>query len=246
MAPIFKNIRQNSISNNRFTRYLLYAIGEIILVVIGILIALQVNNWNEERKLDKQRKGYTESIINDFEKDSINLQNFIFQLKRDSTTFKSFENRLKSQPVNYDTIEKMFRYEFPAYVRPDYSFNNNTLVSVIEDHRNQYPKGLVDSLVILVKIQKDFEGLNKVFIDKYFDILNRKNTYPFANYFFDGGSAIKDSIWARTDPREMLADFQQLSDWKLANTQLVLRYAKGIQEYSLIMKNRLKELEKDD
>lgn len=47
---IFRLIRLNMLSENRFTRYLIYASGEIILVVIGILIALQINNWNENRK----------------------------------------------------------------------------------------------------------------------------------------------------------------------------------------------------
>ena len=50
MIKFFRNIRQNLLRENRFTRYLIYAIGEIILVVIGILIALQINNWNENRK----------------------------------------------------------------------------------------------------------------------------------------------------------------------------------------------------
>ena len=49
MIKIFRNIRQKRLSDNRFSKYLIYAIGEIILVVIGILIALQVNNWNEKR-----------------------------------------------------------------------------------------------------------------------------------------------------------------------------------------------------
>jgi hypothetical protein len=54
MIKFFRKIRQNLLVENRFNkpaspagRYLLYAIGEIILVVIGILIALQINNWNE-------------------------------------------------------------------------------------------------------------------------------------------------------------------------------------------------------
>jgi hypothetical protein len=50
----FRQIRQRLLTNNKFSKYLLYAIGEILLVVIGILIALQVDNWNEERK--KQRE----------------------------------------------------------------------------------------------------------------------------------------------------------------------------------------------
>ncbi|HAT67804.1 MAG TPA: hypothetical protein DCS66_24925 [Flavobacteriaceae bacterium] len=50
MIKFFRKIRQKLLSENKFSKYLLYAIGEIILVVIGILIALQVNNLNENRK----------------------------------------------------------------------------------------------------------------------------------------------------------------------------------------------------
>ena len=49
MLRFFRQIRQRLLTNNKFSKYLLYAVGEILLVVIGILIALQVNNWNENR-----------------------------------------------------------------------------------------------------------------------------------------------------------------------------------------------------
>lgn len=49
MIKIFRRIRQQLLSENKFSKYLIYAVGEILLVVIGILIALQVNNWNQSR-----------------------------------------------------------------------------------------------------------------------------------------------------------------------------------------------------
>jgi len=49
----FRHIRKSLMEQNKIRTYLLYAIGEILLVVIGIPIALQVNNWNEQRKLDR-------------------------------------------------------------------------------------------------------------------------------------------------------------------------------------------------
>ena len=49
MITFFRKIRQKLLSENTFSKYLIYAIGEIFLVVIGILIALQINNWNENR-----------------------------------------------------------------------------------------------------------------------------------------------------------------------------------------------------
>lgn len=53
MLKFFRKIRQRLLTENKFSKYLLYAIGEIILVVIGILIALSINNWNEIRKYKK-------------------------------------------------------------------------------------------------------------------------------------------------------------------------------------------------
>lgn len=57
MARIFNSIRQRLLKENRLTRYLIYAIGEIVLLVIGIFLALQLNNWNSERKEHSKELG---------------------------------------------------------------------------------------------------------------------------------------------------------------------------------------------
>lgn len=64
MARILRNIRQTLLVENRFTRYLIYAIGEIVLVVVGILIALHFNNQNTDRKT----KAETDRLVADLEK----------------------------------------------------------------------------------------------------------------------------------------------------------------------------------
>ena len=70
MISLFRRIRQKLIDSGSVTKYLFYAIGEILLVVIGILIALQVNNWNEERKDRIEEKYYLEKLIENIEADS--------------------------------------------------------------------------------------------------------------------------------------------------------------------------------
>lgn len=55
MLTFFRKIRQKLLSQNKVTRYLVYALGEIVLVVIGILLALQINTWNQNR-LDRKQE----------------------------------------------------------------------------------------------------------------------------------------------------------------------------------------------
>jgi hypothetical protein len=74
MINFFRNTRQKFLRENRFTKYLLYAVGEIILVVIGILIALQVNNWNIDRQIQNKEQAYLLEIRNNLQQDSLKLQ----------------------------------------------------------------------------------------------------------------------------------------------------------------------------
>ena len=68
MIKSFKKIRQKLLIENKFNKYLVYAIGEIILVVIGILIALQIKTWNENRKVAIEEQNALHNIQRDFMK----------------------------------------------------------------------------------------------------------------------------------------------------------------------------------
>ena len=65
MIKFFRKIRKNLVTENKTGKYFKYAIGEILLVVIGILIALQINNWNENSKLQKQETQVLKEIKSD-------------------------------------------------------------------------------------------------------------------------------------------------------------------------------------
>lgn len=98
MIKFFRKIRKKLLSENKFSKYLLYAIGEIVLVVIGILIALQINNWNEENKNSKREKLVLNELINSVDKDLNAYERFLNpRLERkydglDSLYFYIFKN----------------------------------------------------------------------------------------------------------------------------------------------------------
>ena len=89
MIKFFRHIRLNLMEQNKTAKYLKYAIGEIILVVFGILIALQINNWNENQKKKKQLDGIYTIIEQNLKTDLNNIKVPIeFYEKLDSTLLR--------------------------------------------------------------------------------------------------------------------------------------------------------------
>ena len=102
MIKFFRKIRQRLLSENKFSKYLIYAVGEIVLVVIGILIALQINNWNENRKDRKLEKELLEQLQSEFESNLIQLDDKIALRDKMLTSSLKLINCIDN-PVNCDS-----------------------------------------------------------------------------------------------------------------------------------------------
>ena len=113
MIKFFRKIRQNLLSEGRIGKYIKYAIGEIILVVVGILIALQVNNWNESYKEQKLVIQYQERLIKDIESDldAVKMRiNYFENVKNYAEKSLDFFNKYKGKGkllnIHSDTLNK--------------------------------------------------------------------------------------------------------------------------------------------
>ena len=97
MIPFFRKIRKTLADDNKPLKYLRYAIGEIVLVVIGILIAVQLNNWNESRKQKLVEIDVLKGIRNDILKDTVdlnfNIRAYSYYIKQDSVTLNHLVNK---------------------------------------------------------------------------------------------------------------------------------------------------------
>lgn len=103
MIKFFRKIRQKSLSENKFSKYLIYAIGEIILVVIGIMIALWINNKNEERIYEKKAEVILKEIQRDLKKD-------IESSKKVVNTFITYDSIARLLLWNKLTPDEMFGF----------------------------------------------------------------------------------------------------------------------------------------
>lgn len=86
------------------TKYFKYAIGEIVLVVIGILIALQINNWNQNRLLQKDEMILTKQLLEDAKADALFFKERLYKLKAQSHFYNNLINYCKDLPTKKDTM----------------------------------------------------------------------------------------------------------------------------------------------
>lgn len=135
MARFFRNIRQQLLVENRFTRYLIYAIGEIFLVVVGIMIAVYFNNKNT----DKKTKAETDRLVADLEK---GLKTNQFLLDRFSGRFDA-QDSMMGLLINGELTEENFR--------------RNRILNDLMGNSTQYAWLQDENIITILQKERDFD-----------------------------------------------------------------------------------------
>ena len=184
MTPFFRRIRLKLANENKFLKYSRYAIGEIVLVVIGILIALQINNWNENRK-SKQIVSNIYSIVkSDLDADIKGIDEIINYMESADTIFKSVLNNTLTQ-ADYEKNKDYTRIinGFPDIILKKRGLklleSNSSIIDSGKDKlsieiNNFYSLYNTEIEVALAEMSGDFE-------DNYF---YWKNNMPWFNDMF--------------------------------------------------------------
>jgi len=118
MINFFRKIRKKLLSENKFGNYLIYALGEIIVLVIGILIALSINNWNEARKQEQIRQKLISNLISEFEDNSLLLKNRIEHSDSLLSNIESFRKNINKADnnISLDSLRSLASSFFIAIV----------------------------------------------------------------------------------------------------------------------------------
>ena len=157
MIKFFRQIRKKLVTRNQVKSYLLYAIGEIALVVIGILLALQVNNWNQNRKLDSKRQVYYQQLLDDLNKDKEYAGNTIEKFEGQRKEYQAYLKKFEGDHFSVkDMYQSLTNLNFESY-----TLNFNT--STIESLQNSGDIGLIpptlrNKLVDLKRSQEKIAG----------------------------------------------------------------------------------------
>jgi hypothetical protein len=121
MPKFFRNFRIKSIELSKVKKYLLYAVGEIILVAIGILLALQVSNWNEEQGNGGKRQLYYAGLIKDLASDVATIDNSKIIYEKQINKANQFKAYLKTQHHHDSLIEKLDTRDQTLIIKDQFS-----------------------------------------------------------------------------------------------------------------------------
>ena len=176
MFRFFRQIRQHLLTENKFSKYLLYAIGEILLVVIGILIALQVDNWNEQREQRQTARRYLASLIEDVTADVDQ-----FQRRSDQALFR------------FHSGQQLLKWigEAPVSLRPEETISPLTAQNTIwQNQLPNEPDSLFLALSFLWSIRAASPGISRSTINEMmstgaFSYFGNKRLKDAINYYYN-------------------------------------------------------------
>ena len=234
MIKFFRKIRYDLLEKNKTGKYLKYAIGEIILVVIGILIALSINNWNEQRKSNIREQTVLENFIQNLNADLISYNLNRQELIELNTLYKTlYEIGFKNR--NDLTIEK------PNYIRRGIAYttiakDNDPFIT-----NKIYNEAINEKILIYFRLLKDidetFENFDKVLYDMR-DFLRDNNINNLSGWFenqnsptlgdFQYGQLIKEEDLIAISK---MPEFQQIMlELSLKTTDFLLRIESIIEQ----------------
>ena len=173
MIKFFRQIRQRLLRENRFSSYFLYAVGEIVLVVIGILIALQINNWNEERK----RADTADALLHDLYDELAANQKHFGQMNEGNSQYIRYLETVLLQwdSLDYALVNSLEKNEFARlhfstlFYLTSYSQFNDPKREIFDKAINDGTISLIDQDLVqfISRILDMNERLNEIIAQEY-------------------------------------------------------------------------------
>jgi hypothetical protein len=224
MIKFFRKILQKLIVENRFSKYLLYAVGEIILVVIGILIALQINNANEARKLRKQELEYLENIKTDLILNIAELDEYIAVRNSRIESANKVLEYFEGKPLV--DLEDFALHTTNIYIWQKFTQQDNTFQELVNSgnlaliSNDSIKNGLLNLQALYKKLKNEeahFRYDAEIMLyEPSYGVLDLNPIVKNYTYQVTDGSAGEKVILPRANYEAMLKDLKQKNGFVMA------------------------------
>ena len=185
MIKLFRHIRKQLLGEGKTSKYFKYAIGEILLVVIGILIALSINNWNEASKEKQLEQLYLKNLLSDLKDQNSSME---IQLSYEENFFKASGYIIKKHEQNKElVIDSVFSKKTTFLTsRKTFVITDPTYTDLISSGNIKLIKNfsIKDKLIKyyqeLERIEKIIQSNNSLLVDQYYLSAFKKYSYYYA------------------------------------------------------------------
>lgn len=164
MIPFFRKLRWRLAQNNQFFKYSRYAIGEIVLVVVGILIALQINNWNRSNEKNELKNIYLNRLINDIKSDTTNIQFVRSEIRLNQKVIKALIKNMNEDAAVEETDSLFYRYFERGWIISEFVPTSNTYTDLSQTGNMNILNNpeLVDQIIQYYSYMTQLENSNNV------------------------------------------------------------------------------------
>ena len=200
-------------TENQFSKYLLYAFGEITLVAIGILIALSVNNWNDLYKTNQDTSILIKDYRADLVKDTMMLSYFIEVNESSLKSGLKNMNRISGPTATFDTIKHIAKYEHNPFISLIDKYNNKSTFNAMigTDAFKLINPELKRSIIELDLFQTI--TLNEKMVDNYFALTKEFTLYyPFGDNL--GSGYLNKISWNIQNERDFAVKYTSMCSFK--------------------------------
>ncbi len=246
MLSLFRKMRKRIIEKKKIRSYLLYAIGEVILIVFGVLIALQVNNWNEGRKNATQKQTYMESLIQDLQSDEEALLYKQEEIARDSLAIGKLRGRLSSANATIDTVITILTQDFNPYIPSSVRFNSTTFNAIESSGDiNLFELKTIQLLTQLKNRQTAYLGYSEENLSHYKRTTNDFfNKYPIPQFSGSIGRSTKMGryVFEEAKTADLVSDLNGLLTVKYVTAQLNLIRIEGLLDYTRKVRKEIQQV----
>ncbi len=251
MNKFFRNIRQNLLNQGKTSKYFKYAIGEIVLVVIGILIALQINNWNEDRKNRSLEDDYLIALQEDLISDSVNVE-----IVRRSIQSHIDAAQLLIQFIDTGAIKDTISMK-KAIIQAGFLYFFNPTLSTYNDLVNSGNLGIIKNKVLKDMMDNYVSWLNQMTSREEWSkdfVWTIYGNYYRANYLVDGRIYVDYRIQNDKNLRKYHVnwekmrndlEFKRLLTWVIAVAGAEKEWSDVTMKHILNIKDHIDTLTKD-
>ena len=211
MLKFLRKVRKSMINSGQTQKYIVYAVGEIFLVMIGIILALQVNNWNEQRKQKRVTENYLTTLMYDLKDNLVQIETKDIRILERIEKVNNIKSIINSKDANIDSLKFIAEKKLDFRIVTYNAFNNNTYQTLKNTgHLEFMHKRIQKNLQEMQFLEEDLINVSQGSRDNYDDLMTSYQLKFPPSRHLNYSDELQNLSWENVSFSELLRHFEAI------------------------------------